>query len=87
MTISQLLETVLGKSCCIEGKFGDATPFTSNSTNVAEQICDRLQNNGYERHGWERMMNGMTGEMIEAQIFCFEKGTKVMMGDAIIKNI
>jgi len=87
MTISQLLETVLGKSCCIEGKFGDATPFTSNSTNVAEQICDRLQNNGYERHGWERMMNGMTGEMIEAQIFCFEKGTKVMMGDAFIKNI
>ena len=87
MTISQLLETVLGKSCCIEGKFGDATPFTSNSTNVAEQICDRLQNNGYERHGWERMMNGMTGEMIEAQIFCFEKGTKVMMGDAVIKNI
>ena len=87
MTISQLLETVLGKSCCIEGKFGDATPFTSNSTNVAEQICDRLQNNGYERHGWEQMMNGMTGEMIEAQIFCFEKGTKVMMGDAVIKNI
>lgn len=84
MTISQLLETVLGKSCCIEGTFGDATPFTSNSTNIAEQICDRLQKNGYERHGWERMMNGMTGEMIEAQILigpCFYQRLKHMVSD------
>jgi intein/homing endonuclease len=87
MTISQLLETCLGKSCCIEGTLGDATPFSSNSSNIAEQICDRLQKNGYERHGWEQLYNGMTGEVIEAQIFCFEKGTKVMMGDASIKNI
>ena len=69
MTISQLLETCLGKSCCIEGTLGDATPFSSNSSNVAEQICDRLQKNGYERHGWEQLYNGMTGEVIEAQIF------------------
>jgi len=84
MTISQLLETVLGKSCCIEGTFGDATPFTSNSTNIAEYICDRLQKNGFERHGWERMTNGMTGEMIEAQIFigpCFYQRLKHMVSD------
>ena len=90
MTISQLLETVLGKSCCIEGKFGDATPFTSNSTNVAEQICDRLQNNGYERHGWERMMNGMTGEMIEAQVFfgpCFYQRLKHMVSDKVSSGL
>ena len=86
MTISQLLETVLGKSCCIEGTFGDATPFTSNSTNIAEQICDRLQKNGYERHGWERMINGMTGEMIEAQILigpCFYQRLKHMVSDKV----
>ena len=86
MTISQLLETVLGKSCCIEGTFGDATPFTSNSTNIAEQICDRLQKNGYERHGWERIMNGMTGEMIEAQILigpCFYQRLKHMVSDKV----
>ena len=69
MTISQLLETVLGKSCCMEGTFGDATPFTSNSTGVAEEICQRLKGHGFERHGWEAMYNGMTGEQLEAQIF------------------
>jgi DNA-directed RNA polymerase II subunit RPB2 len=69
MTISQLLETVLGKACCLDGTFGDATPFSSNSTNIAENICDRLQKNGFERHGWETMYNGMTGEPLEAKIF------------------
>ena len=87
MTINVLLETLLGKSCLLEGTFGDATPFTSNSTNIAEKLCDRLQNNGYERHGWEELINGFTGEPIKAKIFCFEKGTKVLMGNCFIKNI
>lgn len=86
MTISQLLETCLGKSCCVEGTLGDATPFSSNSSNVAEQICDRLQKNGYERHGWEQLYNGMTGEVIEAQIFfgpVFYQRLKHMVSDKI----
>jgi len=69
MTISQLLENVLGKSCALEGKFGDATPFSSNSTSIAEEICERLHKNGYQRTGYERMINGFTGEMIDANIF------------------
>ena len=87
MTINVLLETLLGKSCLLEGTFGDATPFTSNSTNIAEKLCDRLESNGYERHGWEELINGFTGEPIKAKIFCFEKGTKVLMGNCSIKNI
>lgn len=63
------METVLGKACSFEGKFGDATPFSSNSVDVAESICDRLQVHGFERHGNEQLMNGMTGEMIDAQVF------------------
>lgn len=82
-----MLETILGKSCLAEGKFGDSTPFTSNSVNIAEKLCDRLQANGFERHGWEVLYNGFTGEPIKAKIFCFEKGTKVLMGDCSIKNI
>jgi DNA-directed RNA polymerase II subunit RPB2 len=62
MTINQIMESVLGKSCAIEGTFGDATPFTSNSTGIAEQLCERLQMNGYERTGTEPLYNGMTGE-------------------------
>ena len=63
------METVLGKACCFEGTFGDATPFSSNSVDVAESICDRLKVHGFERHGNEQLINGMTGEMINAKIF------------------
>ena len=87
MTVNVLLETILGKSCLLEGTFGDSTPFTSNSVNIAEKLCDRLQENGYEKYGWEELINGFTGEPIKAKVFCFEKGTKVLMGDCAVKNI
>jgi DNA-directed RNA polymerase II subunit RPB2 len=69
MTISQLIECVLGKVCCEQGTFGDATPFSSNSTDIADLVCDRLQATGFQKHGYETMYNGMTGEPLEAKIF------------------
>jgi uncharacterized protein YqgQ len=69
MTINVLLETILGKSCLKEGTFGDATAFTSNSIDIAEELCDRLEKNGFERHGWEQLTSGITGEPINAKIF------------------
>lgn len=86
MTISQILETVLGKACCMEGTFGDSTPFSSNSTNIAEQICERLKYHGFQRQGWETMYNGMTGEPLEAQIFMgpvFYQRLKHMVSDKV----
>lgn len=69
MTINQLMESVLGKSCAIEGEFGDATPFTSSSIpdpvsgkSIAETICDKLGMNSYNSTGTEILYNGMTGE-------------------------
>jgi DNA-directed RNA polymerase II subunit RPB2 len=62
MTINQLMETVLGKSCCIEGTYGDATPFSKSSINIAEELCNRLEMNKYERTGKEIVYNGMTGD-------------------------
>jgi DNA-directed RNA polymerase II subunit RPB2 len=70
MTINQLMESVLGKCCAIEGTFGDATPFTSSSVpdkngiTKAEQIADRLGMLGYQRCGNEMLYNGMTGEQM-----------------------
>lgn len=64
MTINQLMETVLGKSCCMEGEFGDATPFTSSSDNIAEELCNRLERNGFERTGKEMLYNGFTGKQM-----------------------
>ena len=86
MTVSQLLETVLGKACCMEGTYGDATAFSSNSENIAEHICDRLERNGFERTGWEMLYNGMTGLPIKAKIFIgpvFYQRLKHMVSDKI----
>jgi hypothetical protein len=69
MTINILLEMLLGKSCVMEGKFGDSTPFTKNSTNIAEELCDRLEKNGFHKNGWERLYSGYTGEMLDARIY------------------
>ena len=60
---------LLGKSCVMEGKFGDATPFTSNSVNIAEILCDRLEKNGFNRFGWETLYSGFNGEPINAKIY------------------
>jgi DNA-directed RNA polymerase II subunit RPB2 len=61
MTINQLIESVLGKSCCIEGVFGDATAFAPDGADVADRACDRLANNGCDRTGNDGLYNGMTG--------------------------
>ena len=86
MTINILLEAILGKSCLMEGTFGDATPFTSNSTNVAEDLCERLERNGFEKHGWEELTSGITGEPITAKVFFapqYYQRLKHMVGDKI----
>lgn len=69
MTINTLLETVLGKSCAIEGTFGDGTAFTEKTSDISEEICERLSKLGFERHGNEEMYNGFTGELLKAKIF------------------
>ena len=69
MTISQMLCCVLNKECTINGIEGDCTPFTDNSTNIVHKLCDELEKTGFERHGYEDMYNGMTGEKIKSKIF------------------
>lgn len=69
MTMNQLLECVGAKSAVHQGKFRWSTAFTSHSINILEDLCDELHANGFQRHGHERMMNGITGEMMDANIF------------------
>ena len=93
MTTSQLMECTLGKSCVIEGIYGDATPFTSSSNNgAAEKICDMLTKSGmteqkaYDRTGWETLTNGFTGELIKARVFIgptYYQRLKHMVSDKI----
>ena len=66
MTIAQLKETLLGKVLVELGLFGDGTSFGEFSI---KDICKKLRNINYEKHGNEILYNGMTGEQLEADIF------------------
>jgi DNA-directed RNA polymerase II subunit RPB2 len=70
MTIAQILESMAGLVACEEGVFADATPFSSSSRDSADQLAEALKRHGYQPEGNSRMINGRTGEMMEASIFC-----------------
>ena len=55
MTIGQLIECILGKSCSELGYRGDATPFTDVSV---FNISNLLAKCGYECYGNELLYNG-----------------------------
>ncbi len=69
MTMSQLIEMLLGKTSALTGELGDSTAFSKGSINPTEAISEQLKKMGYERHGNERLFNGYTGEMMDAEIF------------------
>jgi DNA-directed RNA polymerase beta subunit len=67
MTIGQFLESTCSKIGLQLGSFIDATGFT-----VSDRIADLKQAmiaRGFEPYGHETLYNGMTGEMMEADIF------------------
>lgn len=69
MTINQLMESIGAKSAAIKGHFRYATTFSQDSVDVVETLKSQLKDCGYERNGNEFMINGMTGQRLEAQIF------------------
>jgi DNA-directed RNA polymerase II subunit RPB2 len=66
MTIAQLLECILGKTCSVLGCQGDATPFNKN--NIYDFI-QKLYDCGFEGKGNEVLYNGISGEQIKTSIF------------------
>ena len=83
MTINQFLEVVLGKSCCMSGYLGDATPFQNNDINEYGRI---LQEFGYEKNGDEVMYSGINGEQLKTSIFIgptYYQRLKIMVADKV----
>jgi DNA-directed RNA polymerase beta subunit len=66
MTISQLMECLMGKVCTMKGTYGDATPF---SDLTVDQIADELEGLGMERYGNEILYDPRTGEQMNTLIF------------------
>jgi DNA-directed RNA polymerase II subunit RPB2 len=90
MTISMLLEMVLGKAnlVCNSEKLGlrDGTPFSESSINPVQQLEKELCEGGYESHGWECMYNGQTGKPLRSKIFIgpsYYQKLKHMVSDKI----
>lgn len=86
MTVSMFLEMILGKYGCLSGEFIDATPFSENSTNVADRISNLLVKYGFERNGTEFMINGETGVPFRSRIFIgtsYYQKLKHMVSDKI----
>jgi DNA-directed RNA polymerase II subunit RPB2 len=67
MTMGQFLEMASNKLGIRLGAYTDATPFTT--TNRTGELRASLVANGFEPYGHETLYNGMTGEMMEADIF------------------
>ena len=66
MTIAQLMECLLGKTCSLSGHLGDATIF--NNTNVKD-ISDCLKSHDFQKNGNEVLYSGITGEQMKTSIF------------------
>jgi DNA-directed RNA polymerase II subunit RPB2 len=68
MTIGQLVETLMGKACVLQGGFGDCTAFV-NQGSKHQVFGKMLTELGYHSSGTQLLYNGMTGERMESQIF------------------
>ena len=85
MTIGQLVETILGKTCLIYGGFGDCTAFI-NKGPKHEIYGNLLRNIGYNSSGNEILYNGETGEQLKMEVFigpCYYMRLKHMVKDKI----
>jgi hypothetical protein len=68
MTIGQLVESLMGKACAMQGAFGDCTAFVNNG-DMPKVFGQLLVENGYHSSGNELLYNGQTGEQIQSEIY------------------
>tara|TARA_Y100000389_G_scaffold5904_1_gene5696 strand:+ start:4000 stop:7905 length:3906 start_codon:yes stop_codon:yes gene_type:complete len=83
MTINQFLEVILGKSCCISGHLGDATPFQDGNVKEYGKVLGQF---GYNKNGEEVMYSGINGEQIKTSIFIgptYYQRLKIMVADKV----
>ena len=84
MTIGQFIETMGCKVGLKLGALVDSTPFSTE--NRVFQARDQLIDNGFHPYGHEILYSGMTGEMMESEIFMgptFYIRSKLMVEDKI----
>ncbi len=66
MTCAQLFESLIGNICALRGGHFDGTIF--NPLDI-ESFANVLEQYGFNRYGYEKMISGITGEYIDSLIF------------------
>ncbi|RNF10047.1 putative RNA polymerase I second largest subunit [Trypanosoma rangeli] len=71
MTVGMVLEMMGAKLGAIQGRFCDHSAWSvvDERPRFAEVIGDSLQKAGYNRYGRERLIDGISGEEMEADVF------------------
>ena len=70
MTIGMLIESMGGKASALHGVYQDATPFRFHEEQkVIDYMGEQLRANGYHYYGSEPLYNGLTGNLMHADIF------------------
>lgn len=68
MTIGQLLECIFGKVASLDGQFRDSTAFEHDEGEIHD-LYESLHKQGFQRHGSDMLINGMTGKQMPHSIF------------------
>lgn len=68
MTVGQLVECLVGKACLNMGYHGDCTAFMSSDKQIGA-FGEILNKCDFHSSGNELMYNGMTGELLEAEVY------------------
>eukprot|EP00606_Chrysophyceae_sp_TOSAG23-5_P000115 GSChrysophyteH2.ASY1.ANO1.410.1 assembled CDS len=70
MTIGMLIESMAGKAGAMHGHFQDATPFRFHEENrIVDSVGEQLVKSGYNYYGSEPLYSGISGKMMEVNIF------------------
>lgn len=84
MTIGHLIESLVAKTCAMEGFEYDAVPYEQHDTDTLYERLER--NHGLHKHGDEILYNGRTGDQISTEIFfgpTYYQRLKHMVADKI----
>ena len=85
MTIGQLVETLMGKTCAMYGGYGDCTAFINKGPKY-ENFGRLLKEVGYNSTGNELLYSGETGQQLQMELFmgpCYYMRLKHMVKDKI----
>ncbi len=67
MTISMVLEFVMGKAACMDGVIRDGTAFEDHDKDA--EIHNVLKEHGFEPQGEETFIDGVSGKMMQGTVF------------------